>query len=178
MKRVDALPIAEEYVEYLRPYCDRIEIAGSIRRHSRDVGDMEIVCIPKTETVADGLFDTKEVRLPGFGDTVIEKCLSIVKGNPHSGKYIQAWVRDDFKLDLFTANVDNFGYIYAIRVGSSDFSKFLAGAWVRAGYKGIDGFLTQDGNIIPIREEIELFELLGIPYVEPHLRHQYGLPKE
>ena len=38
-----ALEIAEKTKAQLAPYCERIEIAGSIRRKKPDVGDIEIV---------------------------------------------------------------------------------------------------------------------------------------
>lgn len=41
-----ALKTAEALVEYLRPACARIEIAGSIRREKAEVKDIELVCIP------------------------------------------------------------------------------------------------------------------------------------
>lgn len=46
MKHADALRIAQELVERLRPACTRIEIAGSVRRGKPDVKDIEIVAVP------------------------------------------------------------------------------------------------------------------------------------
>ena len=43
------LPIAESLVEKLRPACERIEIAGSLRREKAMVGDIEIVAVPRLE---------------------------------------------------------------------------------------------------------------------------------
>jgi DNA polymerase/3'-5' exonuclease PolX len=43
----DARRFAEEICKILEPACERIEIAGSIRRMSATVGDIEIVCQPK-----------------------------------------------------------------------------------------------------------------------------------
>jgi DNA polymerase/3'-5' exonuclease PolX len=48
-----AQPIADRVRDLLAPHCDRIEIAGSIRRQKADVGDIEIVAIPKTVTDGD-----------------------------------------------------------------------------------------------------------------------------
>lgn len=39
--------LAEEVRQVLAPYCEQIEIAGSIRREKAEVGDIEIICIPK-----------------------------------------------------------------------------------------------------------------------------------
>lgn len=42
-----AKQIAEALIEELRPYCERISIAGSIRRGKQEVKDIEIVAVPK-----------------------------------------------------------------------------------------------------------------------------------
>lgn len=41
----DILPIAQTLVERLRPFCQRIEIAGSLRRKRPMIGDIEIFAI-------------------------------------------------------------------------------------------------------------------------------------
>lgn len=43
----EAKTIALEIYELLKPHCERIKIAGSIRREKAFVNDIEIVCIPK-----------------------------------------------------------------------------------------------------------------------------------
>lgn len=39
--------LAHRLVELLTPHCERIDVAGSIRRKKQEVGDIEIVCLPK-----------------------------------------------------------------------------------------------------------------------------------
>ena len=58
-----AEPVAERLVEQLRPYCERIQIAGSIRRRKWAVGDIELLCIPKyrTELRSVDMFTTENV---------------------------------------------------------------------------------------------------------------------
>ena len=51
----EAQAIAQEVVEQLRPHCERIVVAGSIRRKKSEVGDIEIVAIPKP--YSSGLFE-------------------------------------------------------------------------------------------------------------------------
>jgi len=153
MELEEAKKIADKYVKILKPYCLRIEIAGSIRREKSEVKDIEIVAIP--------------IALKGFSDEVNK--LQKVKGEP-TGKYTQRILPEGIKLDLFMANVKNWGLILAIRTGSAEFShKVLACGWVRAGYKSIDGMLTRRQEI-DIREEKDLFDLIGVPYIEPKLR--------
>ncbi|MBU2597552.1 MAG: hypothetical protein KJ757_08345 [Planctomycetes bacterium] len=47
MELQKAKAIAEELKSLLEPACERITIAGSIRRQKPDVGDIELLCIPK-----------------------------------------------------------------------------------------------------------------------------------
>lgn len=42
-----ALAYAHHIVKWLGPFCERIEVAGSIRRRRPTVGDVDIVCIPR-----------------------------------------------------------------------------------------------------------------------------------
>jgi DNA polymerase/3'-5' exonuclease PolX len=75
-------------------------------------------------------------------------------------------------LDLFMADAGNWGLIFAIRTGSADFTRYiLATGWVKAGYCSDEGRLrARDGTIVPVREEHDLFALLGIPWVNPEAR--------
>ena len=48
-----AKEIAEKVVSQLSPYCERIEIAGSVRREKPFPKDVEIVCIPRGKDYAN-----------------------------------------------------------------------------------------------------------------------------
>jgi len=156
MKLEEAKAIAQKYVDILKPYCLRIEIAGSIRRGKPEVKDIEIVVIPDY------------FRFEVFCQKVNK--WKKVKGEP-TGKYTQRILPEGIKLDLFIANERNWGLIYAIRTGSADFShKILACGWVRVGFKSEGGILKRGGKEYEVREEKDLFSLIGIPFVEPRLR--------
>ena len=45
----DAQRVVEDLFKILRPHCARVAVAGSVRRCERDVGDIEMVVIPKFE---------------------------------------------------------------------------------------------------------------------------------
>ena len=47
MKLEDAEELAGEIVEHIHPFCERVEIAGSIRRKKSEVRDIDLVLIPK-----------------------------------------------------------------------------------------------------------------------------------
>jgi len=159
----EAKEIADKILEVLKPHCLRIEIAGSIRRQKPIIGDIEIVAIPKPYQT--GLFED------GIA-SVVNKWQK-VKGDLVYGqtKYTQRILPDGIKLDLFFAEPENWGLIFAIRTGSADFShKVLASGWVKNGYKSQDGYLWHGRDKYNCREEIDLFNRIGIPYIEPRER--------
>ena len=155
-----SLAIAEKTVELLRPDCERIAIAGSIRRRKAEPNDIEIVAIPKPYDI--GLFES------GIAITVNQ--WTPVKGILPC-KYTQRLLPEGIKLDLFFATPDNWGMIYAIRTGSARFShEVLACRWARFGYKSKEGILYREGKPYHSREEEDLFGLLGMEFVPPERR--------
>jgi DNA polymerase/3'-5' exonuclease PolX len=163
MELVKALTIANEVRRQLAPHCLRIEIAGSVRRRKPEVKDIEIVCIPRRIRI--GLFNADTEVCPGFIRIINQ--WEAVKGSA-TGKYTQRILPQGINLDLFMATPDNWGLIYAIRTGSAGYSHhILARGWTRAGYKSINGMLNKNGQPIPIREEIDLFNLIGLPWQNP-----------
>jgi len=161
----DAQRIADRVRSELLPFCDRCEIAGSIRRRKPQVRDIEIVAIPKREPA----------WLPGETQVASEFVALVkrwpkVKGEP-DGRYTQRTLPEGIPLDLFMATPDTYGLILAIRTGSADFShRVLAKGWVRAGYRSEGGVLMKGDVPTFVREERDLFALLGIPWVEPEGR--------
>ena len=146
MKLEEAYQIAEKIKKQLEPYCDRIAIAGSLRREKTDVKDIEIVAIPN-DRFQLGLIVNKWKKIRG----------------EVGGKYLQRELPERINLDLFFANEKNWGYIFAIRTGSAEYShKVLAIGWLKAGYKGVDGILTKNKQEIEVREEEDLFKLIGV----------------
>jgi len=65
--------IASALLTKLAPHAERIEIAGSIRRRRPDVGDIDLVAIPKLEQVTTGLFTT-ETQRPRDSALAVEFC--------------------------------------------------------------------------------------------------------
>lgn len=166
-----AASVADRVRTELLPFCDRCEIAGSIRRRKERVKDIEVVCIPKQVIVPSLLTGAIDQELYPHHDFVlmVNRWLK-VKGKP-TGKYTQRMLPEGIPLDLFMATPENWGLIFAIRTGSAEFShQVLAKGWVRAGYRSEGGVLMRNGTPTFVREERDLFELLGIPWVEPEER--------
>ena len=150
-------------MEELKPHCIRAEIAGSIRRKKPDVGDIEIVVIPKPYYI--GLFED------GIA-SVVNKWEKVKGEMSNERKYTRRVLPGGIELDLFLAEEGNWGHVLAIRTGSAKFShKILANTWFREGYQSIDGYLYKDGKKYEMKEEKDLFELLNLRYVEPEDRN-------
>lgn len=161
MNYKQALQMASQVKQELSPHCHRIEIAGSIRRKTPEVRDIEIVCIPKPYDA--GLFES--------GIATVINQWEKVKGELPC-KYTQRIHPSGIKIDIFFAEHGNWGLIYAIRTGSAEYShKVLATGWVKKGYKSIEGYLHVDGKRINTPEETDIFDRAGIPYTEPENRN-------
>lgn len=163
MEYKKALAIAEKIKAQLAPHCHRIEIGGSIRRKKPEVKDIEIIAIPKDYNV--GLFES------GIA-TVVNKWVK-VKGDLPC-KYTQRELPEGIKLDLFFATEETWGMVLAIRTGSANFSMKMGVAWSKKGYVSSNNYFSKrdESNTekFSFKEEKDLFEFLGIPYVEPEFR--------
>lgn len=176
----EARKLAERMVREMTPYCERVEIAGSIRREKPEVKDIEICVIPKwEERPGSDLFGTPEKfnLLHEWADK--QMFVRWIKpGVPDvqpwwvkpDGKYWRGIFPNGIKLDLFIAAPENFGAIYLIRTGSADFSEGVVTHAKRIGKRCQSGYFTVDGEPVPTPTEESVFELLNLRYVEPSKR--------
>jgi DNA polymerase/3'-5' exonuclease PolX len=155
-----ARQIAARVKGELAPHCDRIEIAGSIRRCQPEPDNIEVVAIPGPSDV--GLFES--------GIALVVERWPTVKGVLPC-KYTRRILPEDIALDLFFASPENWGLLLAVRTGSADYAQHVLGrGWVRHGYKSVKGVMTRDGVVVPVPEERDLFLLAGVPWREPEAR--------
>lgn len=154
--------IAAKVIALLAPHCERIEVAGSVRRKRLTIGDIEIVCIPKP-------YDATPLFASGLA-TVVNQWPK-VKGELPC-RYTQRLLPDGIPLDLFMVDRNGFGLQLAIRTGSAAWShQVLAKAWVRAGFHSEGGLLRYaSGAVVPTPTERALFDRIGLPWTPPEDR--------
>ena len=158
-----ATAIAERIKGELAPYTERIEIAGSVRRRKPEVKDIELVAIPKR--VVSDLFGDETAVDPAFCAAVNR--WAKIKGEP-TGRYTQRVLPDGINLDLFIVDADTWGLTLAVRTGSADYSAHVLGTrWASLGYTSRESVLYRYGRPTYIREETDLFALLGLPWTDP-----------
>lgn len=183
MKLHPAITLAERIVRELAPACDRIEIAGSIRRARSEVNDIDLVILPKL-----GKLDAIKQRCK-------ERCRVISDGRQNFISALRIAPGEEFQLDIFFAKrpesdlleskPGNFGSLLLCRTGSKEHNiklaqlakdrdmawkvyqgLFAGGAWELQGQESV----YVGGQIIASETEEDIFKALGVPFVPPVLR--------
>lgn len=162
-------------IDYLKPYCERIEIAGSIRRRKPEVGDIEICAIPKMVEVKD-MFDIP-VSKRSLLDDVDYSRIGILLSNGSKYKKIQL-PSADITLDLFIVIYPaQWGVIFMIRTGSAEFSKMMVTRKCHGGrlpsiyiVKGGAVWKNSNGTIVYMNEEKDYFNLCDMEVPDPQTR--------
>lgn len=123
---LEARVAALQVVDRLAPACEQIEIAGSIRRGKPDVGDIEIVTVPRFAEEPDGLFATTSVNqlTRRVDELIADRFLAAHPTDPKRGdRYSKVvHVASGLQVDLFSATADTWGLMLLIRTGPADYS--------------------------------------------------------
>lgn len=191
-----AYQIADELKASIEPGCTRVEIAGSLRRKKEEPKDIEIVCQPsigvyEMKDMFDEVYERREVNwldveLGKLYDSGALELDPVTKRNGKNYKRLRH-TPSGLACDLFiVTDPRKWGLIYTIRTGSWRFSKDLVSEALRKGWFVQHGLLhqhtperddlgdvkeCQNGEtcsyIFPTLEEEDVFNVLGIPWIEP-----------
>lgn len=182
--------LAAEVIKLLRDVSTRVEVAGSIRRRRPDVGDIEIIAIPKHEVVQADLF------APGEGlnrDLLGARCIDLLadgtfthrldkNGHQAFGAKYKRLTYRGVALDLFSPDDDTWGVILTIRTGPAEFSHQLVTSrshggllpnWLRVS----EGRIWRGVTPLSTPEERDVFEAIGLDWIEPQDRTGLEKPK-
>lgn len=175
---------ADRLVDLLSPACERIVVAGSIRREKPDgIKDVELVAIPRFETatnlfgepdpsVTRSLLDARIAEIGGLAPR------AMTGGSFRMGPRYKAlqflWNGVLVPVDLFLVLPPaEWGAILAIRTGPAEFSQQLVTSAKRLGRHVASGrVLTQDDEVLPTPTERDFFEACGVEWVEPKDRRR------
>jgi len=162
-----ARAIAEEIMGLLDGSCDRKVIAGSIRRRKPDVGDIEILCIPRFEGIADSLDRrVQELMFQGVLAHRLNKLGRKVYGPKNK---LMLHIPSGIGIDIFSTTEECWPVSLVVRTGGKTTNQRIATAALQKGYQFHaygSGFSTPSGEIV-CRSEREVFEAVGLPYREP-----------
>lgn len=167
MELSKAKAIAEDLKQRLEPACERIAIAGSIRRQKPDVGDIELLCIPKHGGLIDSL--DRELQTLCFGG-VLDFRLNKRGSRGYGPKNkLMLHVPSGIGVDVFSTDEECWPVSLVVRTGGKVTNQRIAMAAIRKGWRWHaygSGFSTPQGDVVCASER-EVFELVGLPYREP-----------
>lgn len=175
--RQTGLRVARDLTVYLAPHCERIIVAGSLRRLKREVGDVEIVFIPRYVQERDGLFDVRQVSQ---ADRALQRLLDeavITKRRNSLGSEI--WGEKNklarhtatgMPVDFFSATAETWCNYLVCRTGSAETNTRICMAAQRKGWKWHpygSGFTDERGRLVRVESEADVFRLAGLEYLGP-----------
>lgn len=164
MELEKARTIADEIVSQLKPFCSKIEVAGSIRRRRPTVNDIDLVCIPSKQGAFLGVLQGLG-RIKIGGGKIIRIDMEFTKG---------------IDLDVYIAAPATWATLLLIRTGSASHNISLCTRAKKMGMK-----LHADGSglfeihaegcegvevLVANETEEQIFAALGLPYVNPEGR--------
>jgi DNA polymerase (family 10) len=173
MRLEDAILLSQKVCGALQPFCERVEVAGSIRRGKVEVGDVDIVALPKAGWYPSAFgFDVEFSADTVWADMIpyVLKKKGLMVGV--SGKeLLRCTFADGFQVDLYRARPETWGVILLVRTGSKEHNVKLCSIAQSKGLKlsASQGVLDKSG-VIACRTEESIFRALGLAYVEPQDR--------
>jgi len=152
-----ARKISAEVVKQLSPYCQKIEVAGSIRRQKTFPHDIDIVLIPSDpwnlESEVLALARPFQPKL--------------------SGEKLKRFDYNGAQIDLYYASPETWATLLLIRTGSKENNIRLCSKAKRAGWHlaaSGDGLFNERGERIAGDTELSIYNALGLPYQRPEER--------
>jgi len=158
----DALPIARELVAKLEKIrgVKAAEAAGSIRRMKETVGDIDILVI-----------SSDAPKVMNFFTTMPDVATILAKGPTKS----MVMLKQGIQADVRVLKLKSFGAALQYFTGNKDHNVALRTAAIKKGLKLSEyGLFKRSGSYIAGRTEQEVYKALGLPYIEPELRENWG----
>ena len=192
LPRETVLPVATRLYRALEPACDKIMIAGSLRREKATVGDIEIVAVPSLLLIPDMFGDLIPQPQPSRLTAVLKRLeqegvLCWPERNKANGPSLKRYLVPEIgiNVELYLCDEDEYGYIAMIRTGDADFTRLMMTDWAHGGLKPahIDckggAKVMRNGRAIPlvIQSERELWEAWGLCGLPPRERNAEGVEK-
>jgi DNA polymerase/3'-5' exonuclease PolX len=195
ISRSEAVAIAHELVDLLGPYCERLVVAGSLRRRAVSIGDIDVVAVPKVELLRDMFGEDTPTGLDLLDAALDRLCGEQVvrqrrdrNNRPCWGPRLKRGIFRGVAVDICATEADHFGLLVLIRTGPSAYSHAFVTprsqtailrdrdgkpvgkrpGLLPPGFEIRDGFrLYRAGALVPTPDERTLYDALGLPYLEP-----------
>lgn len=186
-----AMGIADEIIVELRPFCDRIEVAGSLRRRRETVKDIEVLVIPRFGEPPRNLLGEPTGPAPDWLGAHLQEALKVAVpswklrpskvGGTSFGVLNKLLLRrtrpgfpsDWLAVDVFTATAANWGRDMWVRTGPAAWNKATATLALRRGGRfhayGPHAF-SRGAQTWDAPDEASFARWLGVPLLPPDRR--------
>ena len=155
-----AVPIARSLCKYLEEFADRVAYGGSLRRMKEIVHDVDILAASKDPAKTMEAF----LKMP-FVEAVLAQ----------GGTKASVRVQDDLQVDLRVVEPQSWGAAMHYFTGSKAHNIRMRERAIKRGFKLNEyGLFDANEKCIAGAEEEEIFEQLGLPYIPPVLREDWG----
>lgn len=168
---------ADRLTGWLGPFCERIEVAGSIRRGRPEVGDVDLVAIPKVLEDAD-MFGTVTGRRNLAAEAIRARVQKEGWTLSKDGADHLSWLAKTIQVDLWFATPRTWGSVLLCRTGSAQHNIWLAErAKAKGGHWNPHHGLRIPGQAHVVSEtEDAIYQALEIAPIAPHARERGLLP--
>ena len=184
MNHAQAHTIALALVHKFAPYCQHINIGGSLRRNTPESHDIDIVAIPKSEQVTADLFGGTTTIYPiqtFIHDGIMAGDWRKIKG---AQKYIQLGLPEGINLDLnLVTPPAQYGVKILLHTGPDTFNHWLVTARRHGGRMPSNavmrgGAVYVNGILVPMPDEISALTFFLGGWIPPEKReaHWEGQP--
>jgi DNA polymerase/3'-5' exonuclease PolX len=186
--------LADKLINTFGLFCQKVIVAGSLRRGATTVKDVEIVALPKYHLDLFGGFSDQDELTPVIRDemaigTLRWRNLDSIRNGDHANKVTSKYkymalydTHSTIPIDLFIVRPpSNYYWQLMIRTGPADYSKWLVNQPKRFGWDSREGAVWQpnkdhtggyDGtySTVDFTSEKHVCETLQIPYIPPRDR--------
>lgn len=152
MQLTQAEKLAEQFIQEIADYCEKIKVVGSIRRRKTECRDVDLVLLAKQEQLWNFTLKLKKISKINV-----------------DGKQVKRVVYKDEQFDLYFATPETWGALILIRTGSAQHNIKLSMIAQKKGMKLTHSGLMKDKKLIS-STEVGIFEALDLSYVEPQQR--------
>jgi DNA polymerase (family X) len=159
----EVLPVAEQLAEHLRahPASDAVELAGSVRRRTETCHDIDLIATAS---------DPAALAL-----ALLDHPLAATKGSSGDGG-ARITTHNGVAVDLRIVAPDAYGNLLQHFTGSAEHNVELRERAVAMGLSVSEHGITDTatGEVSRYATEAEVYERLGLAYIEPELREANG----
>lgn len=181
--RAAALAVAKEICQALAGSCERLIVAGSLRRGAVEAGDVEIVYISRREIrpvtgdmFAKGEVDCAACVISGLEKAgVLERRENLLGSTMYGPKNkLMRHAASGIPVDLFATREEAWWNYLVCRTGPAELNTRIASLAQDRGWRWnpyAAGFThTERGEVAAMDSEEAVFAFVGLPYLAPRER--------